>query len=81
MALKPFYLYGTFSGRTTPVAGGPKISQKHAEMEVDIFQRDNADAEKIVHVKSVQEKRNLKTTVTVYTLDGQEHQFEINSKY
>ena len=82
MALKPFSVKGEFSGRTTPIAGGPKISRKHSTMDVTIFQCDGGEEEPIVRVDSEQNKRRITSKVTVYPKDGSEPQvFEIETRY
>lgn len=70
MALKPFYIKGEFSGRSTPIAGGPKVSKKSASMTLEFFQREKEEEKKIVYVESVQDGSNLKTTITINTSNG-----------
>ncbi len=81
MALKSFHVRGEFSGRSTPIGGGPKISIKESWMNIDIVQRDGADELKIVEVKSQQHKRRLISEVVV-NIPGQESKrFVIETRY
>ena len=80
MALKPFSIYGTFSGRTTPVAGGPKISKDHSHMDISIHQCDRGDMVEIVTVESRQTKRTLTTTITIRNKEGEEKTHTIKTR-
>ena len=70
MALKSFFVDGEFSGRSTRLSGGPRVSAKDSWMNFDVFQRVNGDPEKIVEISSIQKGRTLKTTVKVIPPDG-----------
>jgi hypothetical protein len=82
MALKSFYVQGKFSGRSTPIGGGPKVSSKESWMDFDVLQRDNGDPLKVVEIRSMQVGRKLTTLIKVIFPDGREPQvFEIQTRY
>jgi hypothetical protein len=66
MALKPFSVRGDFSGRSTPVGGGPKLSLDKAEMLFKVFQRVNEEEVCICTIKSVQDRRDIKSLITIH---------------
>lgn len=71
MALKPFSIRGIFSGRSTPVAGGPRLSKDRATMEVDILQRVRMQEKCICRIESVQKRHDVVTRITLFPLqDG-----------
>lgn len=82
MALKSFYMRGEFSGRSTPITGGPRVSSKDSWMVGEVLQRDNGDAFKILEVECKQVKRRLTTFITIHFPDGSPTQeFKIETKY
>lgn len=82
MALKSFYIRGEFSGRSTPITGGPRISAKDSWMVGEVLQRDNGETFKIVEIESKQEKRRLTTFITIHFPDGSpDQEFKIETKY
>jgi hypothetical protein len=70
MALKPFSVRGDFSGRSTPLGGGPRLSKDKAYMSFKVFQRVNEEEEVICRIESVQDRRDLKTEITIIPTDG-----------
>ncbi len=82
MALKPFSVNGEFSGRSTPLGGGPRLSKDKAHMHFKVLQRVNESEEIICTVESRQDRRDLTTIINVYPIDGSPAQtFEIKSHY
>jgi len=82
MALKPFSVRGEFSGRSTPLGGGPRLSKDKASMTFNVLQRVNEEESVICRVESTQDRRDLKTIITIFPTDGGEPQsFTLESHY
>jgi hypothetical protein len=82
MALKSFYVQGKFSGRSTPLGGGPKVSSQESSMDLDILQRDNGEPVTVCEVRCSQKKRRLRTEIKIIFPDGSEPQvFKIETRY
>lgn len=79
MALKPFYVNASFSGRSTLLSGGPKVSNR-AHMDLSITQNNKGNIVEILNVKSQKNLTRLTTTITIKIPGEEEKVFTIQTE-
>ena len=79
MAIKPFFVNASFSGRSTPLSGGPRISDE-ARMNLSITQNSMGKIVEILEVTSKKTLKQLETTITVKVPGEEEKVFTVKTE-
>lgn len=81
MAEKAFYVHGTFSGRETPLSGGPKVSGKKSSLDFTYRQRHMGESREVIRIRGTQDKMTVKTLIEITPPGGETITHEIETYF